>query len=202
MDTTPVTLLERLRTPGNEDAWRQLVALITPLILAWAHRVGLRRDDAADLAQDVLTVLVRKLPAFDYDPTQSFRAWLKTIAMNRWRERLRRPTAQSLDTAGQLDDLAAPDADAAWEKEYRFQLVLRAFENIKDDFQPATWQACWELVVSWPPRERSGGRTGDDARRRLRRQVPRAQAVAQGAGGNVGINNMPPACPAVLDVGF
>lgn len=147
MDTTPVTLLERLRMPGDEDAWRQLVALVTPLVLAWAHRVGLRRDDAADLAQDVLAVLVQKLPAFDYDPAQSFRAWLKTIAMNKWRERLRRPAAQSLDAASQLDRLAAPDAEAAWENEYRFQLVLRAFENIKYDFQPRTWRACWELVV-------------------------------------------------------
>ncbi|HVA50605.1 MAG TPA: sigma-70 family RNA polymerase sigma factor [Pirellulales bacterium] len=145
MDTTPITLLERLRTPGDEDAWRQLVALVTPLLLAWARRVGMRREDAADLAQDVLAILVQKLPTFDYDPAQSFRAWLKTIAMNKWRERLRRPATQSLD--GHLDRLAAPDAEAAWEKEYRFQLVLRAFEAIKDDFQPRTWQACRELVV-------------------------------------------------------
>ena len=147
MDTTPVTLLERLRAPDDEDAWRQLVALVTPLLLAWGHRVGLRRDDAADLAQDVLAVLVQKLPAFEYDPAQSFRAWLKTIAMNKWRERLRRPAMRSLDGNGHSHQLAAPDAEAAWEREYRFQLVLRSFEAIKDDFQPRTWRACWELVV-------------------------------------------------------
>jgi RNA polymerase sigma-70 factor (ECF subfamily) len=147
MDTTPVTLLERLRTPGDEDAWPELAALITPLLLAWGRRVGLAHDDAADLAQDVLTVLVARLRSFEYDPAQSFRAWLKTITMNKWREGRRRPAMRSLDADGRLETLTAPDPESAWESEYRFQLVLRAFEAIRVDFQPHTWQACWELVV-------------------------------------------------------
>lgn len=147
MDTTPVTLLERLRTGDCEDAWPELVALVTPLLLAWGRWLHLRHDEAADLAQDVLTVLVERLRTFEYDSEQSFRAWLKTIALNKWRERRRRPTMRSLDAEGRLDKLAAPDAEAAWESEYRFQLILRAFEAIRGDFQPHTWQACWELVV-------------------------------------------------------
>lgn len=146
MDTTPITLLERLRSPGGEDAWPELIALVTPLLLAWGRRVGLGHDDAADLAQDVLAVLVVQLRSFEYNPEQSFRAWLKTIALNKWRQRLRRPAMRSLD-AGHIAEPAAPDPDAAWETEYRFQLVLRGFEAIKPDFQPRTWQACWELVV-------------------------------------------------------
>lgn len=146
MDTTPITLLERLRSPDGEDAWPELIALITPLLLAWGRRVGLGPEDAADLAQDVLAVLVVQLRSFEYNPEQSFRAWLKTIALNKWRQRLRRPAMRSLD-AGHISEPAAPDAEAAWENEYRFQLVLRGFEAIKSDFQPRTWQACWELVV-------------------------------------------------------
>lgn len=146
MDTTPVTLLARLRSPGGEDAWPELVALISPLLLTWGRRVGLKHDDAADLSQDVLTVLVAQLRSFDYDPEQSFRAWIKTITMNKWRERLRRPAMRSLDAAD-IDEPIAPDADSVWDREYRFQLVLRGFEAIKPDFQPHTWQACYELVV-------------------------------------------------------
>lgn len=146
MDTTPITLLARLRSPGDADAWRELVALVTPLLLAWGRRVGLKPDDAADLSQDVLTVLVAQLRSFDYDPEQSFRAWLKTIAMNKWRERLRRPAMRSLEAAGIAEPIA-PDGDSIWDREYRFQLVLRGFEAIKVDFQPHTWQACYELVV-------------------------------------------------------
>lgn len=147
MDTTPVTLLERLRTPDGEDAWPELVALITPLLLAWGRRVGLSHADAADLAQDVLVVLVERLRGFEYDRQRSFRGWLKTIALNKWRERHRRPRMLSLDADALVDELTAPHADAAWESEYRFQIILRAFEAIRADFQPHTWQACYELVV-------------------------------------------------------
>ena len=151
VDTTPVTLLERLRTPGDEEAWRRLVDLITPLLLGWSRRVGLSDDDAADLAQDVFTILTEQLPTFEYDPQRSFRAWLKTIAMNKWRERSRRPRVVSLDGTGMLADIPGPDPDATWENEYRYQLVVQTLQAIKDEFQPRTWQACWEVVARGRP---------------------------------------------------
>jgi DNA-directed RNA polymerase specialized sigma24 family protein len=40
--------------------------------------------------QEVLLVLVPKLPEFTYDPEQSFRGWLRTITLNKWRQRCRR----------------------------------------------------------------------------------------------------------------
>lgn len=57
---TPHSLLERLRSPSNREAWQKFVALYTPLLLHWARRVGLDASDAADLTQDVLLLLVRK----------------------------------------------------------------------------------------------------------------------------------------------
>src|SRR5665811_132490 len=39
--------------------------------------------------QDVFTVLVRKLPAFRYDPHKTFRGWLRTVALNKWRDNRR-----------------------------------------------------------------------------------------------------------------
>jgi hypothetical protein len=45
----------------------------------------LQDSDLADLVQDVFTTLVRVLPEFEYDSRKSFRGWLKTILMNRYR---------------------------------------------------------------------------------------------------------------------
>src|SRR5207248_2374355 len=67
MSQTPVSLLERLRRPGEEAAWMRFVELYTPLLYYWGRRAGLQEPDAADLVQDVLTLLVRKLPEFTYD---------------------------------------------------------------------------------------------------------------------------------------
>jgi RNA polymerase sigma-70 factor (ECF subfamily) len=147
--TTSVSLLERLRQPAAHDAWGRFVHLYTPLLYQWAGRLGLQPPDAADLVQDVLTTLVQKLPEFQYDPRQSFRAWLKTILLNRWRILRRRPVVSG---AEQLPEPAVPDdLDDLAEEEYRTYLVGRALRLMQADFQPATWMAFWEFVVGGKP---------------------------------------------------
>jgi serine/threonine protein kinase len=44
MQTTPVSLLERLRRPTDQEAWRRFVHLYTPLLYHWACRTGLPDD--------------------------------------------------------------------------------------------------------------------------------------------------------------
>ncbi|HVA51321.1 MAG TPA: sigma-70 family RNA polymerase sigma factor [Pirellulales bacterium] len=150
MDTTPISLLQRVRQPDDTDAWRRLVELTTPLLFAWAYRAGLRDHDAADLVQDVLAVLVDKLPTFDYDRERSFRGWLRTVTKHKLLERRRKrlPDAMSPDDP-RLGELPDPTVlDPFWEQEYRQKLVGLALELMRAHFQPTTWQACWEHVVS------------------------------------------------------
>jgi RNA polymerase sigma-70 factor (ECF subfamily) len=152
MHTTPGSLLERLREPRNEEAWVRFVRLYTPLLYHWARRCGLRAEDCADLTQEVLTTLFRKLPEFSYDRHRSFRAWLRTVTLNHWRDRLRRRATQPLPGDGGLDCLAAPDDLAALEEEeYRSHLVGRALRLMQADFQPLTWQAFWQHGVLGRP---------------------------------------------------
>jgi RNA polymerase sigma-70 factor (ECF subfamily) len=149
---TPASLLERLRQPAQEAAWARFVQLYTPLLFAWARRLGLRDADAADLVQEVLMLLVRKLPEFTYDRNRSFRAWLRTVTLNCWRNRCRRAELPRAAGPFDLDDLAGPNTtDAVSETEYRQWLVGRALELMRAEFQPTTWKACWECVVSGRP---------------------------------------------------
>src|SRR5437763_16387468 len=108
MNTTPASLLERLRRPAEEAAWVRFVELYTPLLFYWARRVGLREPDAADLVQDVFALLVQKLPEFRYDRHKSFRAWLRTVTLNRWRQTQRRQTPAPLPEEA-LPDAPGPD---------------------------------------------------------------------------------------------
>jgi RNA polymerase sigma-70 factor (ECF subfamily) len=149
MHTTSVALLDRLRQPADPEAWSRFVELYTPLLYRWACRLGLQDADALDLVQDVLGVLLVKMPAFQYDPGKSFRAWLHTVLLNHWRDRRR----QSL--APLPDDVPVPDpAEAVWEAEYRTYLVGRALRLMRADFEPTTWQACWETAaMGRPPAE-------------------------------------------------
>lgn len=152
MHTTPVSLLERLRHNPDEAAWRQLVKLYTPLLHSWAQRAGLSAHDGADLVQDVFTILVQTLPTFQYDQHGRFRAWLRTITLNKLRDRKRRAALAELRPLEQCPEPALPDgAEAFWEAEYRQELTERALELIQTDFAPTTWQACWEFVARGRP---------------------------------------------------
>lgn len=90
MLTTPPSLLERLRHSPERTAWERFVEMYTPMFFAWVGRLGVRGHDAADLVQDLFVVLVEKLPQFPYDQQKSFRAWLRTVLLNRWRNWQRR----------------------------------------------------------------------------------------------------------------
>ena len=149
MHTTSVSLLERLREPGEQDAWKRFVQLYTPLLLHWSRDVGLDKNDSADLVQDVLLLLMKKLPEFNYDPELSFRGWLRTLTLNKWRELQRR---KSVATNIEFADRPDPrPSDPFSEIEYREHLVRRAMQLMQSEFEPTTWRACWEFVVADRP---------------------------------------------------
>jgi RNA polymerase sigma-70 factor (ECF subfamily) len=148
LPTSP-SLLERLRLPREEAAWQRFVDLYTPFLYHCACRLGLRSPDAADLVQDVFIVLVQKLPEFTYNPSESFRGWLRTVMLNKWRENVRR-TGRLPETGKQvqLGELVSPDPlDAFTEAEYRRHLLASALQIMQAHFHPTTWKACWEHVV-------------------------------------------------------
>jgi RNA polymerase sigma-70 factor (ECF subfamily) len=149
MFDTPASLLERLRKPGENNSWARFVELYSPLLLYWARGTGLQEADAADLVQEVFTVLVRKLPEFAYDPARSFRTWLRTVTLNKWRERLRKQAGIPAGTDAGLEEVAAPpEPEPFWETEYRRLLTRRLLQILQTEFQPGTWKACWETVVA------------------------------------------------------
>jgi RNA polymerase sigma-70 factor (ECF subfamily) len=153
MTKTPASLLERLRSPFEPAAWARFVALYTPLIYSWGRRVGLQEEDAADLVQEVFVTLLHVLPTFTYDRDQSFRRWLRTVTLNKWRNlRKRRERKPVPVPGGELDAMAdTAHTDSAWEAEYQQHLARQALTIMRSDFQEASWKACWETVVNGRP---------------------------------------------------
>ena len=149
METTSPSLIARIRQPGEDVAWSQFVQLYTPLLYFWAKSMGLSGGDAADLVQEVFMVLLNKLEDFEYDAGRSFRGWLRTIMMNKCRDLLRKRARgiSEIDPAA-CDNVGGPDSVSRLaDVEYKNHLVERALQLMQNDFQPATWKACWETVV-------------------------------------------------------
>jgi RNA polymerase sigma-70 factor (ECF subfamily) len=152
MNTTSPSLLERLRRPEAPEAWARFVELYTPLLFYWARQAGLRDADAADVVQDILVTLLQQLPGFEYDPGQSFRNWLCTITRNKCREHFRREQVRQGEPLNDQADARQEDPSAAIsEGDYRGYVLSRALTLMQQEFQPATWRACWEHVVQGRP---------------------------------------------------
>ncbi len=149
MDSTSVSLLRRLHTDDKEAAWRRFVELYAPLIYHWCRSQGLNTTDGADLVQEVLSILVDKLPEFEYDPTRRFRGWLRTITVNKIRDFQRRQANRpSTGVEETIQRIAVADAtDLLGEAEYRRFLVKRAMRLMQAEFPEQTWQACLKQVV-------------------------------------------------------
>ena len=160
MVSTHPSLLARLAGGSDAKAWDRFVGLYTPLLMRWSHRLGLCEADAADFTQDVLVLLLGQFDTFRYDPTRSFRAWLKTVLVNIWRKHQRKASRRP-HANGDLD--AAADSDPGVlvdEAEHREFLVRRAVQVAEADFEPITWKAWAGYVLNGRPPEEVAAELG------------------------------------------
>jgi RNA polymerase sigma-70 factor (ECF subfamily) len=137
----------------DHAAWNRFVELYTPFLYAWSRRIGLPHEDAADLVQEILVVLLDKLPGFEYDQAGSFRGWLKTITNNRaknfFRTQAIRP-AVGFDSAVQQAAMS-PETDLFERAEYQSFLTKRLLELVKPEFRQDVWQAFWLQIFEQQP---------------------------------------------------
>jgi RNA polymerase sigma-70 factor (ECF subfamily) len=158
MHATPASLLDRLRSPADAEAWVRFVRLYTPFLFHWARKRGLPADDTADLVQEVFAQLLKALPTFTYDPKRSFRAWLAVVVGNKWRELNRKRRPQTVPAADLAERPSPPDEFD--DREYRTHIASRALRLIQDEFATPTWQAFWAVVVDERPAKEVAAKLG------------------------------------------
>lgn len=148
--STPRSLLDRVGG-GDQEAWRALLHLYEPLLRHWLRAADLQPVDRDDLTQQVLAVLVRKLPTFQHNGrTGAFRAWLRTIALHEVAEfRRRRAALPELCAPNDLDALptALDELARAWDTEYERHVLAGLLKLVEPDFAPSVWQAFRRLAL-------------------------------------------------------
>lgn len=145
---TRITLLGRLRRdPASPRAWEEFVEHYGPRIFGWCRKWRLQDADAEDVTQSVLLRLAEKLRDFSYDPTRSFRAWLKTLTLHalsdyiRGRERPGRGSGDS-DIGRMLQNVEArEDLVKQLEEAFDRELLEEASARVRLRVAPQTWEA-------------------------------------------------------------
>jgi len=148
LPTTRVTLLARLRQePTDQAAWGVFVERYGRHIYRWCRQWKLQDADAEDVTQDILMKLAQKLRAFAYDPSRSFRGWLKTLTHHAWRDfvdspRRARAAAGDREVWELMRTLEArEDLVQKLQEAFDHELLEAAKVRVRLRVAPHTWEA-------------------------------------------------------------
>jgi RNA polymerase sigma-70 factor (ECF subfamily) len=148
LPTTRVSLLTQLRQdPSDQASWDEFVERYGRHIYRWCRQWNLQDADAEDVTQDILVKLTQKLRAFAYDPSRSFRGWLKTVAHHAWRDfEDSRRHARAAAGGSQVQELmltleAREDLVQRLEEAFDLELLEAAKVRVCLRVAPHTWEA-------------------------------------------------------------
>lgn len=149
MNSTSISLLNRLQQTDDSVNWNRLVKLYSPLLRQWLRKYDVQASDADDLIQEVLLAVSKDLKSFDHNGRPgAFRTWLRTILAHRlrnfWRSRGRRPQARGdSDIDRRLDQLEDPASElsAIWDQQHDKYVAQQLLSMTQSSFEPRTWTA-------------------------------------------------------------
>src|SRR6516162_3958751 len=145
---TSPSLLGRLRqNPADQAAWGEFVDRYGRKIYAWCRQWHLQDADAQDVTQMVLVRLAQRLATFTYDPSRSFRGWLRTLSQHAWSDFLKKRERAGRGSGDRqveilLESLQACDSLLAALKEpFDRELLEEAMARVRLRVTPQSWEA-------------------------------------------------------------
>ena len=159
---TSPTLLGRMRCWEDTAAWKLFVDRYHHLFESWASRKLQNPADVDEVNQQVYWEIARRLPAFEYDASRSFRGWLRTLHQSRLldfikleKRRLQRESQVRLlrvpvcasgqkNGAKQEFDPAEPSAAATNGKS---QIADEIQQTVKSRVSDRTWAVFHEIAI-------------------------------------------------------
>jgi RNA polymerase sigma factor (sigma-70 family) len=147
-ESTSPSLLDRIRTLGDQDSWRQFESRYRELILRYALARGLQLADAEDVRQAAMLSLVKALEGFEYRPDVGrFRDYLGTIVRNAvFKHRRRQETHPERLSSDDVEQVPAEENDA-WNEEWRTHHYRMAMERLRTTFHPASIAVFEDLLT-------------------------------------------------------
>lgn len=147
---TSLGLLGRVQA-GDSEAWQAFSDRCYQVIHGWCRWNRVNQDDADDVAQNAMLVVVKKIGVFQHNGRGSFRAWLKAIA---WRCRcdalVRTPPGQLSTLSTRYDE--AVDEIGRMEQQFEAlrqqDLMQQAMLLVKQRVRPLTWMAFTQTTLA------------------------------------------------------
>ena len=138
--STSLSLLERAQN-GQEESWRDIKLLYTPLIYYWCRRAGVEGRDAEEIWANVLGKTFEKLPGFQHNGRAgAFRKWLRIMTQRVIADAKSSTIHLQVDRNEFLEQIGGADEESENDSPADEEIVLynRAWELIRGEFSVKT----------------------------------------------------------------
>lgn len=145
----------------EERYWIRLNTLYGPIVDFWIQKADVPKPFAEDIKQEVFLAVTKNIDQYKHSTRRvgSLRAWIWGIARNKigdFRREQEKHTAAQGGTKAMVRLTGIPedpyeDFDTDISSRIRKELVTRALQILKSDFEEKTWQAFWYVVVEERP---------------------------------------------------
>jgi len=140
----------------DQTRWRRFVDIYDPLIYRYGRLKGLGHEDAREVVQECMALLLRRSPGLDHEREPNrFKAWLHRVAANKINDMFKRKRpalggqsdfGQALGRERSLDEL--------WEEQWQRKHLRSCLKDLLAQVAETTRQAFQLHVVSgWPVEE-------------------------------------------------
>lgn len=151
--STRASLLHRVKDPKNKESWREFFQIYHPLLYRYARLRGLGRENAEELAQQCMTILIDRMPRFEYSRDKGgFKRWLRRLVNNKINDFFKKrkmPLAESADYRKLVD--RETTLEEIWEQEWEKKHLQFYLKEVRKDVAPKTYQAFeYYVICDWP----------------------------------------------------
>lgn len=133
---TQLSMLARVQQTQVGESWGEFAQMYDGMIQGWLVRQGVQQQDADDIRQEVMTIVLRRIGDFEHNGrTGAFRAWLKTITSNSLRDFWKKKNRQAGggpdlgEMAAQLED-GSSDQSVMWNAEHDRYVINHLLDQI------------------------------------------------------------------------
>jgi RNA polymerase sigma factor (sigma-70 family) len=157
--STNRALLTEVADWQNQSAWLRFRDTYDPLMVRWCRGYGLDRESIDEVCQRIWIELANRMKTFEYDPSRTFRGWLRRLCESRVLNFLRQRRAgvllalnERMDEQESVVSFRSMSPDGTDEGDHRLNLLLleegeKVQAAVRAKIKPCTWDAFWLVAV-------------------------------------------------------
>lgn len=177
--TSGVTSSELLRAAQrcDADAWRQLVGTYSRRMYRWCRLRGLQPEDSANVVQEALASVARKLGDFEHGRSgATFRGWLRRIVENKIADHFRRLGRRAdlpiggTDACARLAEIATSETEwtdsalgASIVTTAEHSALVDTIADVRQAVGERDWTFFWRVAIDGQPAAEVGREFGATA---------------------------------------